>query len=185
MKKILSLIFVILIANTLNAQVFNTANTLSKNKFSATGAPIFYDGGMMLMGKIGYGIKYGSDIAMTMGFGDVSYLGVDMEKVLSWEKLDNLVMSFSSGVHYSNGFGIDGTLNLSIPLDKSLVLYGGVDMDLNLTNGSGLPAWFFVGAEYGLKNRLTLLGEVDLGFNDAGNMLGIGVCYYFNGIQIK
>ena len=185
MRKMLSFVLIILVTTVLNAQVFNTANTLNKGKFSATGAPVFYDGGMMLMGKVGYGLKYGNDLAVTMGFGDISYLGIDAEKVLSWDKLDNLTISFASGVHYSKGFGLDGTLNLSVPLDKSLVMYGGVDMDLMLTGNTGLPLYLFIGAEYNLKNRLTILGEVDLGVNDAGNMLGIGVCYYFNGIQIK
>jgi hypothetical protein len=139
----------------------------------------------MLMGKVGYGIKYGSDLAVTMGFGDVSYLGLDAEKVLPWESLDNLVMSFAGGVHYSGGFGLDGTLNISVPLDKSLTFYSGLDMDLVLTDGSGVPMWIFFGGEYSLKHRLTLLGEIDLGINDSSNLLGIGVCYYFDGIQIK
>jgi hypothetical protein len=120
-----------------------------------------------------------------MGFGDISYLGADVEKVLSWENLDNLTMSFAAGVHYSHGFALDGTFNLSVPLDKSLALYGGLDADLILTDGSGLPLSVFIGAEYSFRHRLTLLGEIDLGMNDAGNMLGVGLCYYFNGIQIK
>ncbi|MFP4547984.1 MAG: hypothetical protein ACLFQM_07610 [Fidelibacterota bacterium] len=185
MKKISLILLAVFLVSGLNAQVFNTGNTLSKGKFSATGAPVFGDGETMLIGKIGYGIKYGTDMAVTMGFGDVSYLGVDFEKVLGLEDLDNLVMSFSGGVHHSGGFGLDGTLNLTVPLDRSLHLYSGIDLDLILTDGSGVPIYLFIGAEYTMKRKLTLIGEVDLGINDAGNMLGIGLCYYFNGIQIK
>lgn len=185
MKKIVMLVAILSLITSLNAQVFNTANTLSRDKFSAAAAPVFSDGDLMLLGKLGYGLKYGTDIALTMGFGNNSYLGADMEKVLTFEKLDYLVMSFAGGVHYSSGFGLDGTLNMSVPLDKSLVLFGGLDMDLVLTDGSGLPTYLFIGAEYNLKSRLTFLGEVDLGINDAGNMLSAGICYYFNGISIK
>ncbi len=181
----MSLIVIGILITTVNAQVFNAGNTLSKGKFSATGAPVFYDGGTLLLGKIGYGIDWGTDLSLNMGFGDQSYLGVDAEKILTWEDLDNLTMSYAVGLHYSSGFGLDGNLNLTVPLDKSLDIYSGLDMDIQLTDGSAIPIYWFVGAEYVIKRRLALLGELDFGLSDAGNMLGFGLCYYFNGISIK
>jgi len=185
MKKIVCFILMISTTTFLNAQVFNTARTLNNTKFSTTAGLSLYDGGAMLLGKIGYGLGYDNDVAVTMGFGDVSYLGVDFEKELPWEDLDNFTMSLSSGLHHCGGFAIDVTWNCSVPLDKTLELYGGLDMDLRLTGGSGLPVLMFLGAEYAIRHRLTLLGEVDLGLNKAGNSLGVSVCYYFSGFTIK
>lgn len=185
MKRLLSLIMIVVFCTAANAQVFNTAKTLNKTKFSTTGGFLFYDGGAMLIGNAGYGLGYDNDIALTMGFGDISYLGVDFEKVMPWENLDYVVMSLTGGVHYCGGFGLDATFNCSVPLDKQLELYTGLDLDFLLTDGSGVPISFFAGAEYAVQNRVTVLGEVDLGLKDAGNMLGISVCYYFSELTIK
>ena len=185
MKRTMTIIQLIFLVSGLNAQVYNTAETLNKGKFSAIGAPVFYDSGIMLLGKLGYGLDYGNDIALTMGFGNKSYLGTDMEKVLNWGNFDNLYMSFSSGVHYCDGFGIDGTINFTVLFDNSLELYSGLDLDWMLTENTGLPTWIFIGCEYNLKNQLAFFCEIDLGINDSDNMIGAGICYYFNSVQIK
>src|SRR6056297_260708 len=178
MKKISGLFTLILLVSSLNAQVYNTSTILNKGKFSAVGAPVFYDGGSMVLGKLGYGVKRGTDMAITMGFGDVSYIGIDFEKVFG-EDLDNLIISFSGGAHYSDGVGLDGTMNLTIPLDRNFYLYGGLDLDVILTDGSGMPVYFFIGGEYYLQQKISLITEADLGINDNGNLFGVGLCLYF------
>ncbi|MBN2281745.1 MAG: hypothetical protein JXQ65_14280 [Candidatus Marinimicrobia bacterium] len=180
-----SILIILSLAILLHAQVFNTARTLNKSKLSATGGYGFYDGGGVVVAKFGYGLGNQRDLALTMGFGDFSYLGLDFEKVLPWENLDYLTMSLAPGIHYSDGFVLDLTWNCSVPLDKSLILFSGLDMDLLINEGSGVPLSWFVGMELAFQRRLTLLGEYDLGLNNAGNCFGLGLCFYFSGIAIK
>jgi len=184
MKKLILIVFLIILPCLLSAQVFNTAQVLKNQKLSATAGPVFHDGGLSLFANGGYGLKNGMDFGVTVGVGQTSYLGVDIEKSLTG--LDNLYLSATGGLHYGSGFGIDGTINMTIPLDHAFDLYFGLDLDVQLTGGkTTAPMYLFVGTEWDFRKNLTILGEIDAGVHDAGSRLGISLCYYFNSITIN
>jgi hypothetical protein len=182
MKK--TIIFSILLLFTfLNAQVFNTAQTLRSGKFNLGLEPTIYDmagdNETSLFIHGGYGISRGLDLGIKLGLGmNNTYFGADLEWML---RSLSPYISISAGAHIFNDLGIDGTLNITFPISKQVWLYSGLDMDIVFAeNDTHIPFWLPVGIEVGIKRNMTLILEVEVGLNDdAYNIFGGGINFYF------
>ncbi len=176
MKKIV--FFMIMFPVLVSAQVFNTGTTLKSGKMTLGSYPLIGDGFSILM-KAGYGLNHGLDLCFNIGTGAIGdYFGLDVEKMLISDK--KISVSAAGGAHLAgeNG-GLDMTLNASLPVKKAIVVYSGIDADLVFGDNSAIPIWLLVGSEIGFRSNLNLLFEINIGFNDAENQLGLGFNYYF------
>ena len=187
MKKLLLLIVVASTLTSAHGQVFNTGQTLKKGVFSLGIEPALHiDGGangVILFGHAGYGIKPGLDAGVQVGFGDRQYFGANLEFALG----NNI--SLAVGAHDFGYFGLDGTLNFTIPLKSDLHLYGGIDTDINFIKGTNdegksettlqMPFWAPIGLEVGLSRNMSLLFESEIALNDpAYHVIGGGLNFY-------
>jgi hypothetical protein len=186
MKKLSLIIAAIALAANVQAQVFNTGQTLKQGVFSLGVEPaVLINGGedFMLFTHAGYGVKTGIDIGVKYGFGNPDYFGADLEFAMGQR------VSLSVGAHNFSNFGLDGTLNFVIPIKSDLRLYGGFDTDMNFvktTNNEGEETtelrglyWVPVGLEVGLTNTMSLLFESEIGLNDnAYHLIGGGLSFY-------
>ena len=187
MKKIFLIIVAIAFTANVQAQVFNTGQTLKQGVFSLGVEPAVLVNGsedFMLFAHAGYGVKSGVDMGVKYGFGNPHYFGADLEFALGKR------VSLSVGAHNFSNFGLDGTLNFVIPIKSDLRLYGGFDTDMNFvktTNNEGEEStelqslfWIPVGLEVGLSNTMSLLFESEIGLNDnAYHLFGGGLSFYF------
>jgi len=187
MKKLLLLIVVAFTFTSAHGQVFNTGQTLKKGVFSLGIEPALHiDGGangVILFGHAGYGIKSGLDAGVQVGFGDRQYFGANLEFALGNK------ISLAVGAHDFGSFGLDGTLNFTIPLKSDLRLYGGIDTDINFIKGTNdegksettlqMPFWVPIGLEVGLSRNMSLLFESEIALNDpAYHVIGGGLNFY-------
>ena len=96
------------------SQVFNTGQTLKKGTFSLGLNPAYHingpSDGINIYFHGGYGIKQGIDLSIKFGVGDTQYFGADLEWALGKK------ISLTTGAHDFGEFGLDGTLNFTIPL---------------------------------------------------------------------
>jgi len=169
------------------AQVFNTSQTLKTGKGSLgiNGAMLNGTGddefGIYLNG--GYGISRGIDLGGKIGIGfEETYFGIDLEYIL---RGISPYISVSGGAHMWGDPGLDGTLNLTFPLNRQLHLYSGLDMDINFVEVGDeketfTPFWWFIGTEVAFKKNLTLLFEMDIDLNDdaAYSIFNFGLNFY-------
>ena len=167
----------------LNAQVFNTAQTLRPGNFNLGLEPTIYDyegnNETSLFVHGGYGISRGMDLGIKLGLGmDNTYFGADLEWML---RTISPYLSISAGAHIFNDVGIDGTLNITFPLSKQVWLYTGLDMDVVFADDETfIPLWLPVGIEVGLRKNMTLILEIEVGLNtEAYNIFGGGINFYF------
>ena len=181
MKKTL-ILSALLLVTLLNAQVFNTAQTLRTGKFSLGLEPAIYDIGdndVSFFIHGGYGINRGLDLGIKLGLGamDETYFSADLEWMLRGL---SPYISVSTGAHILNDVGIDGTLNITFPLSRQVWLYTGLDLDIIFADDTVIPLWIPVGLEVGIRRNMNLILEVEAGLNDeAYNIFGGGINFYF------
>ncbi len=186
MSTIKFFLILIILVFTVNAQVFNTAQTLKPGKGSLGITAAIIDGnsnsefGVFFNG--GYGLSRGLDLGAKIGIGfDETYFGLDLEYVL---RGISPYISVAGGAHMWGDPGLDGTLNFTFPLNRQLKLYSGLDLDINFVEvGDGretfTPFWWFIGTEVAFKKNMTLLFEMDLDLNDdAYSIFNFGLNFY-------
>lgn len=179
------LILLIATGGAMNAQVLNTAGTLSPGQYRLAVAPLIFNGAGENDGALhlqaGAGLAPGLDGDVTIGLsrpGGDTYLGLELEWLLSptWPRL-----AATFGVHSQRNAGLDGALNLTIPAGRSVRIYGALDADLEFRDGENdLQAWGVVGADVPVAPRSALAFEAAFGLG-AGDPDIIGVClaWYF------
>ncbi len=163
----------------LNAQVFNTAETLAPVRFSAGIAPIYYNEnfGLLLMGEAG--IKPDIDFRLKYAVLEYDdYFGADLEwKLLKQNSLD---LSLTTGCHVYYDFGLDVSGNFTYILRNDISLYTGLDMDLNFGNDLYIPLWLPLGVEIRLSNMVAFLFEAELPVSrPAGAIIDGGFLFRF------
>lgn len=177
MKKLILLLGIVLIANGLWAQVFNTGQTLKKGAFSVGFEPTIIASGnsdFILFGHFGYGLKKNIDFGAKVGLlGPDTYVGADVEFGIT----ENI--SFGAGAHVFGGFGLDATLLATYPATKSVNIYGGLDLDVILEGNTDFPLWIPIGVEVGLRKSLAFMLEASVGVTTSTHYIGGGVVAYF------
>lgn len=178
MKKLFVLILLIASSYLASAQVFNTASTLKPGAFSLGVEPVVYDRDFGLFLHGGIGIKSGIDLGLKYGFLNGSdYFGADLEWRLMAGKPN---ISLTTGAHSFYDPGLDLGLNLSFPITKGAGFYTGLDLDINFgDHNTYTPLWLPVGVEISLKKNMSFIFEDEIPLNDAYNILGLGLAFYF------
>ena len=178
MKKFIFLFsLLILMTEFVNAQVFNTGQTLKKKAVAFGVEPsVILSGGndFILFLHGGYGIKKGIDFGVKTGLlGPKNYFGADVEFALGKR------FSLSCGAHSYGDFGLDGTFIGTLPINRDIRLTSGADLDVNLGNSTDFLFWVPIDIEISVKNNMNFIFEVEIGItNSAYNIIGAGVCYY-------
>lgn len=118
MRKLNILAFLLLFGFNVNAQVFNTAQTLKTNHVNIGLNPITIDDALRFFFHGGYGINPGFDFGLQVGLGlQYTYIGADFEWIL---REISPYISISAGLHSYDDFGLDGTMNFTFPLNRLL-----------------------------------------------------------------
>ena len=178
MKRILIVIGIVFLSSPLFSQVFNSGTILKRGAFSLGLEPaIHIDGGadgFIMFFHGGYGITQGVDVALKFGAGAPNYIGADLE----WKLLNNV--SLTTGVHNFGDFGLDGTLNVAIPIRGDSWIFTGVDTDLVFADNVLFPVWIPLGVELGIASRMSFILESEIGLNpEAYHVIGMGINFYF------
>jgi hypothetical protein len=178
MKKILLLLIIVSLSLATRAQVFNTGQTLGRGDFAVGINPAVHvqgpSNGLNLYLHGGFGLKSGIDIGIKFGIGNQTYFGADVE----WGLTRNI--SLTTGLHTFGDFGLDGTLNLTLPLRSDVRLYSGLDFDIVFADQVAFPFWVPVAVEIGLRSNLSFILEGNIGLNDdAYHIINGGVNIYF------
>lgn len=177
MKRLFFAGLILFIGITLKSQVFNTGQTLQKGVFLAGINPVMQGNDLGLYLHGGYGLSSGLDFGVRLGLGLGNYIGADIEYALISDKV---AVSLAVGGHMAGDVGLDGTLNLTVPVTKSLRVYSGLDGDVNFGNNMALPIWVPVGMEVGIKKAVSVILEGDIAVTgDAGSIFGGGITFYF------
>jgi hypothetical protein len=178
MKRFTIALLLVLMATGLQAQVFNTGQTLGGGNFMVGVNPAIHLSGpshgfnLYLDGAVG--IKSGIDLALKVGIGSTTYFGADVE----WGLAKNI--SLTTGVHSFGDFGLDGTLNVSFPLKSDVMLYSGLDMDIVFGHTITFPVWIPIGVDIGLRNNLSFILEGDIGLTNVSyHIINGGILVYF------
>lgn len=165
------------------AQVLNTASILRPGSFSLSIAPLIYvdrgnDLGLFLSG--GFGVTRGIDIALKLKVENEgrNYIGGDVEFTLL---RDMPLISLALGAHAYRQVGLDGTLNITFPIRRTISLFSGVDFDAEFhNNGQNFPLWVPVGLEVMLRRSLSLIMEIDIAaMEPAANIFALGMNIFF------
>lgn len=189
-KNVLLIGFVTLISLSLNAQVFNTGQTLKKGVLALGAQPaIHINGGLngaIVYAHAGYGLTSGIDISVKAGLGRLNtfYVGGDIEFALAKH------MSIALGGHKSGDFGADATFLFDIPIKNKAIIYSGGDADFNFgtrINNSGdevgdtdVLVWIPIGVEVKISKSVHFLVESSIGVSpDAYHIVGGGIMLYF------
>ncbi len=185
MSKILAYLFLLLVFALPmegNAQLLKKASTIPSGNFALSAAPAVYmDGGTNDIGLFLYGL-YGlgnsTNLRVRAGFFEAdNYIGGNFEWTL---RQRGPSFTFSLGGHYVKDPGVDVTFNLSVPLNKSLDLYGGLDADLIVDDDPDLPLWTFIGLSYSVVEHVDVLLEFNAGIVEiAPHILSSGFVFYF------
>jgi len=190
MKKFLVINLFVLLALGLNAQVFNTGQTLKKGVLALGVQPaVHVNGGVngaIAYAHAGFGITRGIDVSVKAGVGRLNtyYVGGDIEFALLKH------MSIAFGGHKSGDFGVDGTFLFDIPIKSKAIIYSGVDSDVNFgtrintagdkVNDTDVLVWIPVGVEIEISKSIHFLAESSIGVSpDAYHIIGGGLMIYF------
>ncbi len=190
MRRVLLLVIAAACFYSVNAQVFNTGQTLKRGVVSLGLEPtIHVDGGAngpMFFAHAGYGLKKGIDISVKAGAGRSRsyYVGGDIEFALAKR------ISLAFGAHKFNDFGLDGTFNFVIPVTSDVRIFSGCDSDLNFgtrINSDGeevhdmdVLVWIPIGVEVGISKSINLIFEVEIGVAQGTyHVMGGGINFYF------
>lgn len=190
MRRTILLISLLFTSIIVNAQVFNTGQTLKKGVAALGVEPAIHaNGGVngaILYGYAGYGLTSGIDVSAKVGVGRLNtyYVGADVEFALLKH------MSLAFGAHKSGNFGVDGTFLFDIPVKKMVVIYSGCDSDVDFgtkVNSAGqkvndvhVLVWVPIGVEIRISKSVHFLFESSIGVNpNAYHIIGGGVNLYF------
>ncbi len=197
MKKILFLVILLTSLSISYAQIFETGQTLRSGKASIGINPaLFSDSGandFAFYVHGGYGLMRAMDIGLKLGFGhDDTYFGANVEWMLRGKSPS---ISFATGVHSCGDIGLDGTLNFSFPINRMVIFYSGLDMDMvfgekrefnedkqKMEDKSDIyfPTWIFLGIEIGFRRNVNIILEAEIGLGDRSpNIIGGGFNFYF------
>jgi hypothetical protein len=186
MRKLILIALIFIGAISVNAQVFNSDANLRKGGFGLGVEPaIFIHSGaneflFFIHGE--YGIKSGIALDLHAGLGNPTYFGAD----LRWSLLKYI--SLNTGAHfYGSVFGIDGRLNIAIPIKSDIRLLTGADINLDFLRNSNtflklnqVPFWIPIGVDLGLRKNIAFILEAEIGLtNSAYHVIGGGLVFYF------
>lgn len=182
MNKLLVVLVLFVVNVALSAQVFGTAQTLSKGKLNFGILPTIIDNNghsdLILFFQGGYGLVSGTDFGLKLGvLGDETYFGGDVEFALRKN------ISLAGGFHLYGDFGADFTGLYTFPLTNSARLSSGFDMDIVFANSKTVvPFWLPINLEIDLKKNLTFIFEAEIDtklFDESYNTISGGVQFYF------
>ncbi len=179
MKRTFLMLAVVLFASTTFAQVFNTGQTLKPKVFSVGFEPAILiegDSEFMLFLHGGYGLRKGIDFGLNIGvLGPETYFGADVEFALVRR------ISLTVGAHNFGDFGLDGTLNFTLPVRSGVRLFSGLDMDVNFPeDDTQFLLWLPVGLDIGMRSNMSFIFEAEIALTDpAYHMIGGGLNFYF------
>jgi hypothetical protein len=158
--------------------LMTSASDVAHGSYMVTAYPLLIPSGENELGffvRGSYGATERLATHASLGFyNDLSYLGATGD--LRLPRAGPVDLSLSLGLHYSN-FAADGAdilgLDLALvghhPLASRLALYGGFDLDFERPEApfdSFTRARFVAGIETGVLERMRILVEGGLGFND-------------------
>ncbi|HPW67200.1 MAG TPA: hypothetical protein PLY32_05855 [Salinivirgaceae bacterium] len=178
MKRIIVIVTSLLVFGSANAQVFNTGTTLKPKDFSLGVEPaviINGDADFILFLHGGYGLTKGIDFGLTVGvLGPANYFGADIEFMVHKN------MSLAFGAHHFGRFGLDGTFLATFPIKNVVNVFGGLDLDVNISEDTDFLLWFPIGVEVGIRKGMSFIFETQVGLtNPAYHLIGGGVNFYF------
>jgi hypothetical protein len=174
---------VMLLSAASHAQVYNTAQKLKGGTFRLCTAPLLIvnhgdiNAGLYLLGGIGVTRIMDFYLHTRVAGSDLANFGADLQ----WALIKGTpALSLSTGLHVGPNIGIDGTLDMAFPVGNSVVLYGGLDMDIDFTPGDiAVPAWVFIGPRVQIRRNTTLFMEADIGITHyTPSIVGLGLSFY-------
>jgi hypothetical protein len=174
---------VMLFSAASHGQVYNTAQKLKTGTFRLCFAPLLIDNnsdinaGLYVLGGVGVTRIMDLYLHTRIAGNDLANFGVDLQ----WAILKGTpALSLSTGAHVGPDIGIDGTLDMAFPVGNSVVVYGGLDVDLDFVpNDIKIPLWVFIGPRVQIRRNTTLFLEVDIGATrDTPSILGLGLSFY-------
>lgn len=175
MKRILIVFICFCTVFNIKAQVFNSDVNLQKGGWFLGLEPVYIvNNNFMFFAHGGYGIKSGINLDLNAGFGNGDYFGAD----LKWALIRHV--SLNTGFFIQNGTaGLNGCLNLSIPIRSDIRLITGAHLNVDFPN-SGIDThfWVPVGVDIGLRKNMGLILEGEIGFKSDSRMGG-GLAFYF------
>lgn len=179
MKKLIIIPLLVILTHVSFGQVFNTGQTLKAKTFSVGFEPAILINGsneFMLFLHGGYGLRSGIDFGLNVGvLGPETYIGADVEFAIAKR------ISLAVGAHDFGVFGLDGTLNFTIPIKSSVRLFSGLDLDVNFAEPeTQFLLWLPVGLDIGIKKNMSFIFEAEIGLTDpAYHLIGGGLNFYF------
>jgi len=178
MKKIIITFTCLLMLGSANAQVFNTGSTLKPKDFSLGVEPAVIINGnadFILFLHGGYGLTKGIDFGLTFGvLGPFNYFGGDVEFMVHKN------MSLAFGAHHFGRFGLDGTFLATFPIGGVVNVFGGLDLDVNISKDTDFLLWLPIGVEVGIRKGMSFIFEAQVGLTKpAYHLIGGGVNFYF------
>lgn len=179
MKKLFFIPLLVILTQFSFGQVFNTGQTLKAKTFSVGFEPAVLINGsneFMLFIHGGYGLRSGIDFGLNVGvLGPETYIGADVEFAIAKR------ISLAVGAHDFGVFGLDGTLNFTIPIKSGVRLFSGLDLDVNFPEPeTQFLLWLPVGLDIGIKKNMSFILEAEIGLTDpAYHLIGGGLNFYF------
>ena len=157
MKKLFFIPLLVILTQFSFGQVFNTGQTLKAKTFSVGFEPAVLINGsneFMLFLHGGYGLRSGIDFGLNVGvLGPETYIGADVEFAIAKR------ISLAVGAHDFGVFGLDGTLNFTIPIKSGVRLFSGLDLDVNFPEPeTQFLLWLPVGLDIGIKKNMSFIG---------------------------
>lgn len=179
MRRFLLVLSMALVTGVASAQVFNTGQTLKPRTFSVGFEPVVLmdnESDFMLFLHGGYGLVKGIDFSLNVGvLGPETYFGADVEFALTRR------ISIAAGAHDFGVFGLDGTLNFTIPVKSGVRLFSGLDLDVNFPeDDTQFLLWLPVGVDIGIRKNMSFIFEAEIALTDpAYHLIGGGLNFYF------
>jgi hypothetical protein len=174
---------VLLLSGASHAQVYNTAQKLKQGTFRLCVAPLVLVNsgdaypGMYVLGGVGVTSAMDLYVSTRVASNDRSNFGIGFQ----WALIKGTpALSLTTGGHIGPNIGIDGTFDAAFSIGNSVVLYGGLDMDVDFKPGeTTVPAWLFIGPRIQIRRNTTLFLEVDVGVpQETPSILGLGLSFY-------
>lgn len=181
MTRKIIILFIILVTPPVLAtsQVFNTGSYLKKKGHFTLGIePAFQtkklNSGLVLNAFGAYCLGYSTIVDFDASVGQDIYFGLGV-----LQKLDRL-LGVSFGAHYSDTPGLDGGLNILLPIDRDLSIFTGLDADLDIGADISTPCRLPFGFVMTPGNSSKIILEVGLALNkEAYTSIGLGLAQTF------
>jgi hypothetical protein len=153
---------------------------LTPKHFSAGLNPVIEDNsfGMYLFG--GYGIRNNVDFNVRYRYLKASnYLGANLKWGL--KKTGKVNISLMTGAHYASYVGLDIGLSACFPVNNSLLIFTGLDSDINFNINFERFFWLPLGIEMNLSPMVSIIVEADVPLVEfAPGVFSGGVLIYIN-----